>query len=392
MSFFRLSANRLVLLGFAGAILAGTALLKLPMATAGGISWLDALFEATSAVTVTGLQVVDPPRDFTVFGQVVLAVLIQAGGLGIITATTLGVVLIGGHPSYKELMAAEQEENLPGGPGNLGRLIGWIALFTLVIELVGTLFFTGRLISLGWDLPGALGHAAFNAISAFCNAGLTTFSGGISRFDGDVVVNLVFVALILLGGLGFPVLMSLYRYPKVRLTLHAKLVLATYAVLTPLGVLGFAALEWTNPQTLGGEPLRTKVLESLFQGVTPRTAGFSTVSYSDLSAPTLATQIPLMFVGAAPASTGGGGQGDGARARLPARRRAGSGWWGGYRVRTPHPGPLPPQDPRARLRGGAARILGGRGDHDLRRLGVPPGALSLHLGPRDGRAERALLG
>ena len=295
------------MLGFVGAILAGTALLKLPASTSGEISWLDAFFEATSAVTVTGLQVVDPPRDFTVFGQGVLAVLIQAGGLGIITVATLGVALIGGHPSHKEIMAAEQEENLPGRPDDLRRLLARIAFFTLVIELLGTLVLAGRLLSLGWDLPGALGHAAFNAISAFCNAGFTTFPGSLSRFDGDVIVNLAFVVLILLGGLGFPVLVSLYRFPKVRrLTLHAKLVLAAYAVLVPLGVLGFAALEWTNPATLGGEPLRTKALESLFQGVTPRTAGFSTVSYSDLSAPTLATQIPLMFVGTAPASTGGG--------------------------------------------------------------------------------------
>jgi trk system potassium uptake protein TrkH len=302
-----LSPNRLVVLGFAGAILVGTALLKLPAATSGDISWLDALFEATSAVTVTGLQVVDPPRDFTVFGQVVLAVLIQVGGLGIITATTLGVILIGGSASYRELVAANEEENLPGGPRNLRRLLVRIALFTLIIELAGALVLAGRLFSLGWDAAGALGHAVFHAISAFCNAGFSTFPGGVSRFDGDIFVNLAFVALILLGGLGFPVLVSLYRYPKDRrLTFHAKLVLAAYAVLTPLGILGFAALEWTNPRTLGGEPLLTKALESLFQGVTPRTAGFSTVSYSDLSTPTLATQIPLMFVGAAPASTGGG--------------------------------------------------------------------------------------
>lgn len=307
MKFFRLSANRLVVLGFVAAILIGMVLLKLPAAAPGGVSWLDALFEATSAVTVTGLQVVDPPKDFTVFGQAVLAVLIQVGGLGIVTAATLGVVLIGGSPSYRELVAADEEENLPGGPVNLRRLLVRIALFTLVIELAGALVLAGRLVSLGWDLPGALGHAGFHAVSAFCNAGFTTFSGGISRFDGDVVVNVLFVALILLGGLGFPVLVSLYRYPKLRrLTLHAKLVLATYAVLVPLGVLGFAALEWTNPRTLGGEPLLTKALESLFQGVTPRTAGFSTVGYSDLSEPTLVMQIPLMFVGAAPASTGGG--------------------------------------------------------------------------------------
>lgn len=307
MKLLRLSANRLVLLGFVGTIMVGTALLKLPAATLDGISWLDAFFEATSAVTVTGLQVIDPPRDFTVFGQGILAVLIQVGGLGIITVATFGAVLIGGEAGYKELMASEQEENLPGGPGNVRRLLGWITLFTLIIELAGTLVLASRLVSLGWDLPGALGHAVFNAISAFCNAGFTTFPGGLSRFDGDVVVNLAMVALILLGGLGFPVLVSLYRYPKTHcLTLHAKLVLSVYAVLVPLGVLSFAALEWTHPATLGGEQLHTKVLESIFQGVTPRTAGFSTVGYSDLAAPTQAAQIPLMFVGAAPASTGGG--------------------------------------------------------------------------------------
>ncbi|MDP9475388.1 MAG: hypothetical protein M3R38_06810 [Actinomycetota bacterium] len=201
----RPSPNRLVVLGFVGAILAGMALLKLPAAS-GDISWLGALFEATSAVTVTGLQVVEPPQDFTVLGQGVLVVLIQIGGLGIVTATTAAVALIGDDPSYRELLAADEEENLPGGPGNLEFLVGRIVLFTLVIELAGTRVLAARPVFLGWDLPGALGHAVFHAVSAFCNAGFTTFVGGISRFDGDVIVNLTFVALILLGGLGFPVL------------------------------------------------------------------------------------------------------------------------------------------------------------------------------------------
>ena len=182
MKSFCLSPNLLVVLGFVGTILVGTALLKLP-ATSEGISWLDALFEATSAVTVTGLQVVEPPRDFTVLGQVVLAVLIQAGGLGIVTVATVGVALIGGRPSYSELVAANEEENLPGGPGGLRRLLFRIVLFTLVIELLGAVVLAGRFLSLGWDLSGALGHGVFHAVSAFCNAGFTTLPGGVSRFD-----------------------------------------------------------------------------------------------------------------------------------------------------------------------------------------------------------------
>lgn len=297
-----------MILGFAGAILLGTALLKLPVATSGpGISWLDAAFESASAVTVTGLQVVTPADDFTLFGQIVLAVLIQGGGLGIITVTVLGALLIGGQLGFKELMAVGHEEGLPGGISDTRRLLGRIALATFALELVGVVVLTARLAALGWELPRALGQATFHSISAFCNAGFTTFSGGLARFAGDPVVNLAFVSLILVGGLGFPVLVNLYRYGRVRrLTVHTKLVLISYGILLVVGVSSFAALEWNHPATLGGEPLGTRALESLFQGVTPRTAGFSTVTYPELYDSTLVVQTVLMFIGAAPASTGGG--------------------------------------------------------------------------------------
>ncbi len=304
----RLTANRLIILAFAGAVLVGTVLLKLPASTSGpGVSWLDALFEATSAVTVTGLQVAPPYANFTTFGQGILAVLIQAGGLGIVTATTMGMILVGGHLGFKGLMAASEEASLPGGPGNLLRLARNIALATFALELAGAAVLTVYLVTTGRDLPAALGHAVFHSISAFCNAGFSTFPQGLSAYAGSLTVNLLFVSLIVAGGLGFPVLVNLYRYPRVRrLSLHSKLVLTMYAVLLPAGVLSFAALEWNHAQTLGGEPLLTRLLESLFQGVTPRTAGFTTVTYSDLYGPTLVTQIVLMFIGAAPASTGGG--------------------------------------------------------------------------------------
>ncbi len=303
----QLSATRLVILGFAGLVLLGTVLLKLPWATAApGISWLDAFFEATSAVTVTGLQVVTPAEDFTLFGQGILAVLIQAGGLGILTATTAGALLLGGRLGFKHLMAVNEEMNLPGGPARQRRLVGQIALVAFALESLGAVVLWVRLAASGWDPASALGYAFFHSISAFCNAGFTIFPGGVSSFAGDPIVNLAFVFLIAAGGLGFPVLVSLYRYRRRRLTLHSKLVLVTYGILLVAGVLSFAALEWTNPRTLGGEPTSTRVLESIFQGVTPRTAGFTTVNYPDLRDSTLGVQLVLMFIGAAPASTGGG--------------------------------------------------------------------------------------
>jgi trk system potassium uptake protein TrkH len=187
------------------------------------------------------------------------------------------------------------------------RLLGQVALITVAAELFGALFLAADFLARGFGLAGATGYAVFHSVSAFCNAGFDIFERGVTYYDGDVVFNIVFVVLIILGGLGFPVLVNLYSYPKVRyLTLHSKLVLAPTATLIAVGVVSVALLEWTNPQTLGGEPLGTKLLESLFQGVTPRTAGFSTVEYSELRDSTLLIQIVLMFIGVAPASTGGG--------------------------------------------------------------------------------------
>jgi trk system potassium uptake protein TrkH len=149
-------------------------------------------------------------------------------------------------------------------------------------------------------------YAIFHAVSAFCNAGFDIFERGVHHYAGDPVVNLVFVALIVMGGLGFPVLVNLYYYRRSgHLTLHSKLVLVTYAIFVMVGIVSVALLEWTNPHTLGGAPIGTRLLESLFQGVTPRTAGFATVNYSDMHDSTVLMQIILMFIGTAPASTGG---------------------------------------------------------------------------------------
>jgi trk system potassium uptake protein TrkH len=303
--FPRLSAPRLIVLAFAGLILIGTLLLKIPAAN-NGISWTDAFFESVSAVTVTGLQAVDPARDFTPLGQGILAVLIQLGGLGIMTAATVGALLIGRRMGFRDLLVVREELASPDSPRNVARLIGQVAFITFLVELVGVVALTIRfaLQGYGW---GSLGLATFHTIAAFCNAGFDIFEEGTASYAGDPTVNLTFIYLIIAGGLGFPVLVNLYYYPRIRrLTLQSKLVLIVTGVLLVLGVMSVALLEWTNPRTLGGEPLGTRVLMSLFQGVTPRTAGFATVTYSDMREPTLAIQTALMFIGTAPVSTGGG--------------------------------------------------------------------------------------
>lgn len=302
----RFSPARIIILSFAATILVGTLLLKLP-ASSYGISWLDAFFEATSAVTVTGLQVVTPATDFTPFGQGVLVGLIQVGGIGIMTATTVGALLVGRRIGLRNVFIVREELQSPGSPRSVFRLVGQIALITVALELVGVIFLTIDFFRRGFDPASAVGYAIFHAVSAFCNAGFDIFERGISHYAGDLVVNLVFVALIVMGGLGFPVLVNLFYYRRSgHLTLHSKLVLVTYAILVMVGIVSVALLEWTNPRTLGGAPISIRLLESLFQGVTPRTAGFATINYSDMHDSTVLMQIVLMFIGTAPASTGGG--------------------------------------------------------------------------------------
>jgi len=301
-----LSAPRLIVLAFAGVIAVGTFLLKLP-ASSQGLSWLDAFFISVSAVCVTGLSPVEISTTFTPLGQGVLAGLVQAGGLGIMTAATVGALLIRRRLGFRYLLTVREELGSPAAPRNVLRLIGQVALVTVVVELVGGILLAARFAAEGISVVKALGYGMFHAVTAFCNAGFTNLQSGLYPYDGDWLITLVFAYLIVAGGLGFPVLVNLYNYRQSRhLTLFSKLVLITTAVLLVFGVLSFAALEWTNPDTIGDDTLNTKVTKSIFQGVTPRTAGFQTVDYAVLREPTLAVQAALMFTGTAPISTGGG--------------------------------------------------------------------------------------
>src|SRR5215210_6071863 len=286
----------------------GTLLLKLPASTYGGISWVDAFFVSVSAASVTGLSSVDFPTTFTHAGSTVVMLLIQVGGLGIMTLTTLAALLVGRRVGFRDLLAVREELGNIDSPRNTVRLIAQIGGITLLVETLGALVLALGFIRGGLGYGEGLFQAVFHAVMAFCNAGFATLpDGDLASYAGDPAVNLALVALIILGGLGFPVLVNLYYYRQARrLTLHSKLVLVTTAALVLIGVLSVALLEWENPATLRGNPPGTRLWMALFQGVTPRTAGFSTADYAQMRDPTLLLQVALMFIGAAPTSTGGG--------------------------------------------------------------------------------------
>jgi trk system potassium uptake protein len=304
----RLSTPQLIVFGFLALMVLGTVLLKLPVSTERGISWVDAMFVAVSAGSVTGLSTVDFPTTFTTFGAVVVMVLVQLGGLGIMTVTTMAVLFVGQRLGFRNLIAVRESIESVDSPRNILRLLLQIARITFAVELLAAVALSVGFIRRGMGFGEGIFQGVFHAIMGFCNAGLVNLeAGSFIPYAGNWLVVVTLALAIILGGLGFPVLVDLYSYRKDRrLTVHSRLVLITSAVLLLVGVASVAAMEWSNTGTLGGQPLSTRLAMSVFQGVTARTAGFYTVNYPEMRAPTLVVQTILMFIGTAPTSTGGG--------------------------------------------------------------------------------------
>ena len=292
--------------GFAGLILVGSALLSLPVASAGprAVNWFDALFTSTSAVCVTGLVVRDTGTAYSTFGHVVLLILIQMGGLGFMTFATLLFRVMGRTLSLRDrlVMRDSFNEDVLGG---MARLVHWVVSSTFCVELTGAVLFAFRMIPMYGPAKGAF-YALFHSVSAFCNAGFDLFGGGASLtgFSGDVLMNLTAIALVVIGGLGFSVLGDLLT-PR-HLRLHTRLVLVSYFILMAVSFVLVLALEWGNPATLGPMPVGEKLLNALFQAVTLRTAGFNTYDQQAQRDCTKLICCFMMLIGAAPASTGGG--------------------------------------------------------------------------------------
>ncbi|MCX7973990.1 MAG: TrkH family potassium uptake protein [Candidatus Aminicenantes bacterium] len=297
-------------ISFLIAITLGTIILLFPASTVTGkIRFIDALFTATSAICVTGLTVVDTATYFTRFGQIIILILIQLGGLGIMTFSTLILLAAGRRISIQDRIMV-QESFLPRAPRDFRAIIRNIFFMTVAIELAGTIFlFLCLNRKFAW--PEALFHSLFHAVSSFCNAGFSTFSDNLQGFVGDVVVNLTIISLIILGGLGFLVIQECFYYfvlaraaKRYRFSLHSKIVLTVSSSLIITGWLVLYLLESSHGfNHLDG---KGKILASLFQAVTPRTAGFNTVDLRNLQIASIFFLMGLMFIGASPGSTGGG--------------------------------------------------------------------------------------
>jgi trk system potassium uptake protein TrkH len=302
----QLSPAQLLALSLLGLISAGTMLLWLPVSAARQpLTLVQAVFTSTSAVCVTGLINIDTPHDLSLFGQIVVLLLIQAGGLGYMAITTVVAAAIGRQLSVQERLTLQEALNVQTMEG-LIRFVLTVFKLTLAFELAGAL-----LLTVAWAGEMGIARAAyfglFHSVSAFNNAGFSLFSDSLIRYRGDWLVNIVVSTLIISGGLGFIVLTELGRRRSgVRLSVHTRLVLTMSALLITLGTIAVFVLERVNPRTLAPLALNEAVLAAFFQAVSPRTAGFNTLSIADLSHPTLLVIMVLMFIGAAPGGTGGG--------------------------------------------------------------------------------------
>lgn len=299
-----------VVAAFALAVAVGTLVLLLPFASVheGSTPFLTALFTATSAVCVTGLTVVDTGSYWSGFGQGTILLLIQIGGFGIMTLASLLALLVSRRIGLKGRLIA-QSETKTLGLGDIRRVLVGVAAFSFLFESV-TAVLIGTRLFVGHDYPAvdAVYHGVFHAVSAFNNAGFALYSDSLERFVSDPWMSMSVISAVVLGGLGFPVLMELRRRPREpkRWTMHTKVTLGTTVLLLILGTFGFLWLEWTNPATLGSFTTKGKILPGLFQSVTSRTAGFNTLDFSEMRETTWLLTTILMFIGGGSASTAGG--------------------------------------------------------------------------------------
>jgi trk system potassium uptake protein TrkH len=304
----RLTPPQLLVLSFGALTLASTLYLRfMPGLTVGrALSWTDAAFMATSAVCVTGLVVVDPATQFTFAGQLSLLVMFQLGGLGLLTLTSLVLLNVGQRLSFRHQVLARTagaSEEI-----DLRHLLRSVIRFTFFLEGTGAvLLYLAFVPEMGWT--GAAWPAVFHAVSAFCNAGFSVFPSSLAQQAFSWIALVTVMSLIVLGGLGFITLEELHvRFARggrrIRMSLHSRLVLTTSVILVLGGWIGFGLFEWNNTlDLLGGD---VKILNSMFGSITPRTAGFNTVDYSQVTEPTAFMTILLMIIGGAPGSTAGG--------------------------------------------------------------------------------------
>jgi trk system potassium uptake protein TrkH len=310
-----MTVSRTICLGFLAVITLGSILLMMPFATSSG-DWNDpivALFTSTSAVCVTGLSVVDPGTYFSFWGQFLIALLAQIGGLGYMTTTTFLILLIGRKFDLRQKIAIQQALDRPGMSGS-NQIIRSIIATTLIFEITGIFLLLPAFVpEHGWNY--GLWLAIFHSINAWNNAGFSLFKDNLIGYQSSPLVVFTITSLIIFGGIGYQVILEMYLWLREKiknqtnnfnLSLDFKVATSTTILLLVLGTFLFLTIEQRNPDTFANLNLTDKLLVAWFQSVTPRTAGFNTVDFGKMTDAALFITIVLMFIGASPGGTGGG--------------------------------------------------------------------------------------
>ncbi|WP_338038204.1 TrkH family potassium uptake protein [Neosynechococcus sphagnicola] len=310
-----MTVSRTICLGFLAVITIGALLLMMPFSLSSG-TWgspVNALFTSTSAVCVTGLSVVDVGTYYSFWGQLLLVLLVQIGGLGYMTATTFLLLLLGRRFGLRDKIAIQQSLDAPGMSGVV-YLVRSIIAVTLLFEITGV-FLLFIVFEPDYGLEHGLWLAIFHSVNAFNNAGFGLFSDNLMHYVRSPLVNMIITILIIFGGIGYQVIMEMYLWVRdlilrrtkcVIFSLNYKIVTSSTLILLAVGTIAFLLTEAQNPHTLGPLGWHHKLMAAWFQSVTPRTAGFNTIDIGKMTNAGLFITIALMFIGASPGSTGGG--------------------------------------------------------------------------------------
>lgn len=300
---------QILAIGYAVIIFLGAMLLALPISTNARVytPFLDCIFTSTSAVCVTGLITVDTGTHWSYFGKTVIMMLIQIGGLGFMSFATMLSLIIGKRITLKERLVMQEAMNSTSLQG-IVKLAKYILIFTFSIEGLGALLLSTQFIP-EFGFSKGIFYSIFHAVSAFCNAGFDLMGNfnSLINYNGNVVIISTISALIVTGGLGFYVWNEIYNYKNIKkLSLHSKLVISMTIALLVGGAILFFIFEFSNEATMGRMSFKDRILASIFASVSPRTAGFNSISLPDMTIPSIFLSIILMFIGGSPGSTAGG--------------------------------------------------------------------------------------
>lgn len=302
---FNLSPPSMLAVGFLSFIVIGTLLLKLPFANKGNLSWMDALFTATSAVTITGLSVVNLNESFTHFGQFIILLLIQSGGLGFMTFAILAALSLAPKIGLRQQMMAQDSL----GQTSLSKVTfvaKGVVIYTLFFELIGVVILSTSFIPI-YGFDRGLYYSVFYSISAFNNAGFSLFDNSLINFQSHYLICLTISTLYILGGIGFLVLIDVKQNKRwSKLSPNSKLILSTIAILNLIAFILIWLLESNNPLTLGSMPVGEQAMNAWFQATVPRSSGFNTIDTGAMEHSTALLMMLLMFIGGGSLSTAGG--------------------------------------------------------------------------------------